>query len=114
MLLLLLYTQDNFISQMPLVSQVKSAVELATGNTEAALETQKRFLNNAETMVDGVPVVGHIKGGIHILAGDEENRLNIIRGATSNTGTTIGGFLGGPAGAVAGRLLTDTMISYRR
>lgn len=93
-------TQINFANQMPVVSQIKSDVE-------AARRTQMRFLKNAETLVDGTPVVGHIKGGIHMLTGDKERGVDIILGATSTTG----GVLAGPAGAVAGGLATDMVIT---
>ena len=38
--------QENFSRQCPGVSQARSAVELSTGNANAAIETQKEFWKN--------------------------------------------------------------------
>ncbi|KAF6198577.1 hypothetical protein GE061_008325 [Apolygus lucorum] len=104
-------TQENFVNTAPVVSQIKSAVHAAKGDNEAAKKTQEQFAHNLEEVADGLPVVGHIKGGVHIGLGDREKGEAIIKGASSTTGSVIGGLLGGPAGAILGGIATDMLIS---
>lgn len=64
-----------------------------------------------EAPIDSTPVIGHIKGGIHLAAGDKERGEDIMKKASSGTAVVIGGMLGGPAGAVGGKLMGDQIIT---
>ena len=79
-------TQENFIRQCPLVSQVTSLVQVARGNKEAAKETQKQCLGTINGFVNGIPVVGHVKAGIHLVAGDKEGAKQAFQSSTRTTG----------------------------
>uniref|UniRef100_A0A146LPE1 Putative chitinase 2 n=1 Tax=Lygus hesperus TaxID=30085 RepID=A0A146LPE1_LYGHE len=104
-------TQENFVNTAPVVSQIKSGVQAAQGDKEGAKKTQEQFAHNLEEVVDSTPIIGHIKGGIHIATGDKEKGEEIIKGASSTTGSVIGGLLGGPAGAILGGAATDALIT---
>ncbi|KAH9522800.1 hypothetical protein DERF_006358 [Dermatophagoides farinae] len=105
---------------IPVLSQMKSFVQVITGDMEgacqtqanfsrecpivsqnwlvvmgeAAIETQRRCLSTMNDFVDGLPIVGHVKGGIHHLIGDHEGGNRAFKAAT-RTLVVIG------AGAVA-------------
>uniref|UniRef100_A0A0A9WS11 UvrABC system protein B n=1 Tax=Lygus hesperus TaxID=30085 RepID=A0A0A9WS11_LYGHE len=85
-------TQENFVNTAPVVSQIKSGVQAAQGDKEGAKKTQEQFAHNLEEVVDSTPIIGHIKGGIHIATGDKEKGEEIIKGASSTTGSVIGSF----------------------
>lgn len=104
-------TQKNFLKEGLGPSQVRSVYHLVNGNPTEALNIQKKFVSNLEPIVDGTPVIGHAKGIGHLLTGNQEHGWHAIKSATSSTGTIVGGFFGGPAGAVAGHLVTDVLIS---
>ena len=99
-------TQENFSRQCPVVSQVRSACELATGDSKAAIETQKQCLGFVNDVVNGIPAVGHVKGGIHYLCGDTDGGDKAMKSASRTTGVMGGGvvgfFVAGPPGAAAG------------
>ncbi|KAF6206765.1 hypothetical protein GE061_018001 [Apolygus lucorum] len=125
--------QSSFFDSMPIVSQLKSLVQVIGGDADGARRTQENFLNtaavvsqiksaihaaqgekyakNLEELANSLPVVGHVKGGVHIALGDEEKGVTIIKGATSSTGAVIGGIVAGPAGAVLGGTATDALIT---
>ncbi|CAA9997848.1 unnamed protein product [Nesidiocoris tenuis] len=104
-------TQENFVNTAPVISQIKSGVQAAQGDKEGAKKTQEQFVKNIEEVADATPIVGHIKGGIHIAVGDKERGEEIIKTASSTTGSVIGGLLGGPAGAILGGAATDALIT---
>ena len=56
-------TQQNFLKQCPIVSQVTSAVQVIQHDQKSALNTQKEFLNAMSSVIDGLPLIGHTKGG---------------------------------------------------
>lgn len=92
-------------------SQGRSIAQLFKGNVSEAVKIQSKFVSNLEPIVDGTPIIGHVKGVVHHILGDHEQGWNVIKSATSSTGAVIGGVFGGPAGAVAGHLLTDAAIT---
>lgn len=94
-----------------MLPQIKSAVEAASGDMEAARRTQEHFGKNLETAVDGTPVLGHVKGAIHIAAGEKERGEEILKSSTRTAAVIAGGVVGGPGGAVAGGLIADGTIS---
>lgn len=92
--------------------QVKSAVQIVSGDREGARETQRRFLHEfVEPVADNTPGVGHLRGGLHLLAGDRERGAVILRRATSATAGVVGGLLGGLTGAVAGVAASDVAFT---
>ena len=99
-------TQENFSRQCPVVSQVRSACEWVSGDSEAATETQKQCLGFVSDVVNGIPAVGHVKGGIHYLCGDKDGGDKAMKSASRTTGVMGGGvvgfFVAGPPGAAAG------------
>lgn len=91
---------------MKLLSQVTSVVQLATGDAEGALETQRRCGKAMSDLVDGVPVVGHAKGVVHYTLRDTEGGDRAMKSATRTAGMIVGGagglLIGGAVGAVEG------------
>ncbi|KAL4509196.1 hypothetical protein ABPG72_018127 [Tetrahymena utriculariae] len=104
-------TQENFFNKAPIVSQFKSAVQANRGDNEGALETQKQFLNGMDELADGIPVVGHAKGAIDLIAGDEEKGFQAVKAASRPVGVIDGAIVGGPAGAIAGGVAMDALIT---
>lgn len=118
-------------------SQLTSAVQAIAGDLDEAKRTQEQFLSKKFTYIqksiddntvnkiiwnfstgetidspiDSLPIIGHIKGAFHSAVGDEKRGMEIIKGATSNTIVTVGGLLGGPAGAVASKIVSDGILT---
>lgn len=104
-------TQLNFINDGLITSQARSLYFLMDRDVAKALEIQKDFGGNLEPIIDGIPVVGHIKSIFQLAHGDVEKGLKTMETATSSTGAVAGGLLGGPAGAIIGKVLTDGFIT---
>lgn len=67
--------------------------------------------NTVEAPANSIRGIGHIIGGIHIALGDKKRGMEIIEGASANAIAIIGGLLGGPLGALAGKLIGDGLIT---
>jgi hypothetical protein len=50
-------TQQDFIQQCPVVSQVTSIVQLVSGDKSGALETQKKCLGTINSAANSIPGV---------------------------------------------------------
>ncbi|PIC54233.1 hypothetical protein B9Z55_003568 [Caenorhabditis nigoni] len=101
-----LATQEQFVHECPVFSQVVSLGYWLKGDNKNAKETQIRCLKNLSNFADGIPVIGHIKGVIHHIAGDHEGGSKALAAATRTTAVMLAGatgfVIGGPAGAFAG------------
>lgn len=94
--------QENTRKLFESGDDIKSLVEVAPGNDEAARRPQQIFSwDTVEEVADNTHIVGHIKGGIHYALGDLEHGDKSMKRASVASATAIGGFSGGPAGAVA-------------
>ncbi|CAF0951837.1 unnamed protein product [Didymodactylos carnosus] len=119
-------TQENFLRQCPVVSQVTSAVQFAAGYEDEALETQasggylnysgaaKQCLGTMSNFADGIPIVGHLKGAVHYAVGDDDGGDKAMISATRTTAVMGGGaaglIVGGPVGAVAGGIYAGVTV----
>lgn len=106
-----LKTQENFLNEGLITSQFRSAYSLVTGEPKKAWDIQKKSLSNMQVVIDNVPLLGHIKGGIQLIAGDHDGGWQALKSATSTCGSILGGMLAGPAGAIGGNLLMDSLIT---
>lgn len=104
-------TQQNFIRQAPGVAQITSAVQAHNGDYQGARDTQNQFLHAAEEGVDATPVLGHVKGVTHMMLGQNGKGEESLKSASSSSGLALGAAAGGLPGAVAGRVLTDQLIT---
>lgn len=59
------YVTTSFWDGIPIISQVKSAVQAISGDTEGAKKTQENFVNQA-------PVISQIKSAVESASGDNE------------------------------------------
>lgn len=75
-------------------SQARSLLELANGDVEAALETQRSCLRFVGGFVNGIPVVGHAKGVVHYVFGDSDGGASAMNTAWHST-AVMGGGAGG-------------------
>ncbi|XP_055331178.1 uncharacterized protein LOC129583416 [Paramacrobiotus metropolitanus] len=116
---------------IPVVSQLKSAVQAGCGDMNGALQTQENFtrqcpiishMRNAiedavppqerrpdtvcNALADVIPGVGHIKGAVHYAMGDHPQGERAMKAASRSTavigGTIVGLAVGGLGGAVTG------------
>jgi len=71
--------------QCIVVSQVRSIVELAAGEAEAARETQATFVSSADANLQKTPVVGHARGTVAYFMGDSETGNHAMLEATKTT-----------------------------
>lgn len=118
------------VNAIPVVSQVKSAVQAiggdsdgalktqeefskqcpgvsqvrsaveATYDAEAALRTQMEFVNNLESVADGTPVIGHVKGAVHYALNDTEKGDECMKSASRTTAVIAAGVATGGSGLV--------------
>lgn len=116
------------INAVPVVSQVKSAVQAiggdsegarktqeefskqcpvvsqarsaveATYDTEAARRTQLEFVDNLEGVADATPIVGHVKGAVHYALGDTEKGDGCMKSASRTTAVVAAGVATGGSG----------------
>lgn len=63
------HVDASFWDSIPLISQIKSAVQAISGDTEGAKKTQENFLNQA-------PIISQAKSLGEAIAGDEEAARN--------------------------------------
>ena len=110
---------------LPIVSQLKSAIQAICGDTKGARKTQDNFTKSFPlisqfraarelykgekgaamdtfmggiTIIDGIPVVGHLKGVVHYACGDKEGGDAAMISSSRTTGVivaSVGGFLVG-------------------
>jgi len=114
-----LRTQINFSRECPLVSQIRTSIEMARGDMVAAEKTVAAQVAMLSKLANGIPGVGHAKGLIHYAYEDAESGNKAMRAATRSTGAAIGGmgglFLGGPicaaAGGMAGAASVDGIVN---
>jgi hypothetical protein len=101
-------TQENFSKTCPIVSQCRSACEVAfcEDGARKARETQLAQVGMISDFADGIPVLGHVKGTIHYICKDSVGGEKAMKASSRTVGVIgggVGGFLfGGPAGAIAG------------
>ena len=79
-------TQQDFIQQCPVVSQVTSIVQLISGDESGALETQKKCLGTINNAANSIPGIGHVKGFVHLAVGDKEEAADAMKASTRSTG----------------------------
>src|SRR4051812_31348049 len=116
------------VDSVPVVSQLKSAVQAIGGDLEGAERTQQNFVKvldrmpvasqiksavqaiagdeegarrTQETFLNSTPVVGHIKGAVHLACGDEEGANEAFRSATIGVAKLATGGVGALAITVA-------------
>jgi len=85
--------EASFWDTIPVVSQVKSAVQAIAGDKEAARQTQINFVNQ-------MPVVSQIKSAVEMATGDEEaarqTQMHFLKNAeTLVDGTPVVGHIKG-------------------
>lgn len=90
----------SFWDTIPVVSQVKSAVQAIAGDSEAARQTQINFANQ-------MPVVSQIKSAVEAATGDEEaarrTQIHFLKNAeTLVDGTPVVGHIKGGIHMIAG------------
>lgn len=49
------------------------------GRSDLALETQKAFVKDVETIADNVPIVGHVKAVVHLALGDTAKAEAVLK-----------------------------------
>ena len=118
---LICHLPSNMVDYIPIISQVKSAVQAICGDEEGARKTQHKFTKSfpgisqvrgvvelamgreeeaidtfkaGGAFLDGIPVVGHVKGVVHYACGDKEGGDAAMISSSRTTGV-IGGSVGG-------------------
>ena len=118
---LICHPESNMVDYIPIVSQVKSAVQAICGDKEGARKTQHKFtksfpvisqirglvelalgdeeaaintFKDGGAFIDGIPLVGHVKGVVHYACGDKEGGDAAMISSSRTTGV-IGGSVGG-------------------
>jgi hypothetical protein len=93
---------DKFTQEIPIMSQVRSFVEAAMGNLEAAKHTQEHFLENTKVagmeLLENTPIVGHITGAVYYATGNTEGGDRAMEGATKTLVIAVAGVTTGGAG----------------
>ena len=88
------------VNSLPVISQLKSAVQASTGDNEGALQTQEEFCGT-------LPVAAHVRIAVHEFMGEldearrarerlEESRNNFLKGMVVGTpviGHAVGGLM---------------------
>ncbi len=118
------------MDSLPLVSQVKSCIQLLSGDSKGALKTQENFFEAGllgsqlkslidfskgdfkrawwrqahfiENTVNGIPIAGHMKGIYHLVNDDRESFEAVMKSSSRPVGVAIGGVLGFFAGGPPG------------
>ena len=118
------------INAVPVVSQVKSAVQAIGGDMEGATQTQRdfskqcpvvsqvrsaveasfdtedatrtqmEFIKNMGDVIDATPVLGHIKGAVHYNLGDTEKGDRCMTSASRTTSVVAAFMANGWKGAL--------------
>lgn len=105
-------TKQNFLNQMPVVSQVKSILHYSLNEDEAAARSSKQFLlKTVEPLMDNAPVIGHLKGMLHIMTGQNDHGMETLKRATIITAILGGARMGGPIGAICLGIITQGLIT---
>ena len=116
------------VNAVPVVSQVKSAIQASCGDMEGALQTQEdfskqcvvvsqvrsaveatfdpeaacrtqlEFLDNLENVADATPIVGHVKGAVHYSLGDTEKGDGCMKSASRTAAMVVTGVVTGRSG----------------
>ncbi|KAJ8482067.1 hypothetical protein ONZ45_g15082 [Pleurotus djamor] len=97
------------MSTFPIISQLKSLVQVCTGNVDGAKKTWNEFTDawthhpgkTIGDLVDNIPVVGHIKGIVHFAMGDTEEGIKAEEAATRTLAVIGAGALAGATGGAA-------------
>ena len=79
-------TQERFLRECLLISQIFSLVQSIKGDNEGARETQKICLKATANMIDGIPVAGHLKRAIHYLCRDKAGGHQAMKCASRSVG----------------------------
>ncbi|KAF9500703.1 hypothetical protein BDN71DRAFT_1381516 [Pleurotus eryngii] len=94
------------MSTLPFISQIKSPVQVCTGDVDGARKTWNEFTDawthhpgkTIGDIVDGIPVVGHIKGIVHFAMGDTEEGIEAEESATRSLAVIGAAALAGATG----------------
>jgi hypothetical protein len=78
-------TQENFSKQCIIVSQIRSMVERAQGDEEAANNTNEEFCKSTDGLLRKTPIVGHARGCLAYLLGDTKTGDATMVEATKTT-----------------------------
>ncbi|KAK6516011.1 hypothetical protein TWF281_004601 [Arthrobotrys megalospora] len=105
------------MTTLPFISQLKSLVQVVTGDLDGAKKTQEQFfeawkdhpLETLGDMADGIPVVGHIKGVVHFAMGDTEAGIRAEEGATRTLAVLGAGALVAASGGTAAPILAGVV-----
>lgn len=123
---------DSKTDWIPIVSQLRSALEFLGQDSIGATSTYHQFLRrcpvvsqaaagialrganssialaNSETLgvfsdlMDAIPVIGHLKSTVHLIKNDSEAALNSFLSSTRSATVIAGGYLGKELGGIPG------------